>query len=253
MSTSEENDSKLSMDKFCSELEQKAKIADVTEIEQKEKNIDVTELSIDDINLRIRNEICNDTINELTDNKLISEYRKSISVKGEIKKLEDILIKYVESDISQKIIGEYLLHLIPPGTKGVIRGNKFNNIVKQYIKNLNLDNDLFEICFEKKSEIYNTSEIPDWYILEKKTNKIIIGMNQLDLWKGGHQLNRGSKYIEHAKNNEHCKLLCVVCNHIQLKNKNKIYKIFKLGFKNNTLCYLNNLGNIINSYFSLNS
>ena len=50
-------------------------------------------------------------------------------------------------------------------------------------------------------------------------------------------------------NNENSKLLCVICNDIYFKtNKNKIYKI---GFENNTLTYLNNLGNIINSYFNL--
>ena len=65
-------------------------------------------------------------------------------------------------------------------------------------------------------------------------------MNQLDLWGGGQQLNRGSKYIENNKhNNENSKLLCVVCNEIQFKNKNKAYK----------LCYLNNLEHIIRKYF----
>lgn len=29
------------------------------------------------------------------------------------------------------------------------------------------------------------------------------------------------------------------------------YKIFKIGFENNTLCYLNNLDNIIYNYFNL--
>ena len=77
-------------------------------------------------------------------------------------------------------------------------------------------------------------------------------MNQLDLWRGGQQLNRGLKYIENNKHNtEYSKLLYVICNKIQFKNnKNKAYKIFEIGFKNNTLCYLNNLQNIIISYFN---
>ena len=53
-------------------------------------------------------------------------------------------------ETKQKIIQEYLLQLIPAGTKGVIRGNKFNSIVKDTIENLNLDNKHFEICFEKQ-------------------------------------------------------------------------------------------------------
>jgi hypothetical protein len=210
-----------------------------------------TELSMKDINTRIQKEICYKTLEELTDTNLIEEYKNCNSVKNEIKKLGCVLEKYIDEETKQKIIQDYLLELIPAGTKGVIRGNKFNNIVKQFITRLELDKNVFEICFEKTCEAHFTSEIPDWYILEKSTNKIIIGMNQLDLWGGGQQINRGSKYLENNKhNNENSKLLCVVCNEIQFKTtKNKSYKLFKTGFENNTLCYLNNLQNIIRSYF----
>lgn len=77
-------------------------------------------------------------------------------------------------------------------------------------------------------------------------------MNQLDLWNGGQQLNRGSKYLINNKiNSENSKLLCVVCNKIKFNsNKNKAYKLFEIGFTNNTLCYLKNLPNIINKYFN---
>lgn len=215
------------------------------------KKVIEPELSMEEINARIKKEVCYETLEELTDLKLMSEYKGCGSVINEIKRLSDILEKYMDEETKQKIIQEYLLHLIPPGTKGVIRGNKFNNIVKKFIEKMSLDTDRFEICFEKKCDGHFTTEIPDWYILEKTTNKIIIGMNQLDLWGGGQQLNRGSKYIEHNKhNNVNSKLLCVVCNEIQFKRKtNKAYKLFETGFENNTLCYLNNLQNIITTYF----
>jgi hypothetical protein len=211
----------------------------------------MAEQNIETINTRIKQEICYETLAELTDTKLMSQYKECNSVKNEIKKLSEILIKYTDEETKEKIIFEYLVQLIPPGTKGVIRGNKFNNIVKQFITKLALDTERFDICFEKKCNTHLTSEKPDWYILEKSTNKIIIGMNQLDLWGGGQQLNRGYKYIENNKhNNINSKLLCVVCNEIQFKSKkNKTYKLFKIGFENNTLCYLNNLQNIISSYF----
>jgi uncharacterized protein YihD (DUF1040 family) len=216
------------------------------------KTIIEHELSMEEINARITQEICYETLEELTDARLMYEYKECNSVKNQIKKLGDVLKKYINEEIKQKIIQDYSLQLIPAGTKGVIRGNKFNNIVKNFITKLELDTDRFDICFEKKCEGHLTTEIPDWYILEKSTNKIIIGMNQLDLWGGGQQLNRGSKYIENNKhNNENSKLLCVVCNEIEFKSKkNKAYKLFETGFKNNTLCYLNNLQNIITSYFS---
>ena len=220
--------------------------------DQKFKFIIEPELSMEDINTRIKQEVCYETLEELTDAKLICEYNYKDCNSVKIKKLSDVLGKYIDEETKHKIIQEYLLQLIPAGTKGVIRGNKFNNIVKQFITKLSLDTDRFEICFEKKCEGHLTTDIPDWYILEKSTNKIIIGMNQLDLTSGGHQLNRGYKYlIDNKHNNENSKLLCVVCNEIQFKSqKNKAYKLFEIGFHNNTLCYLKNLQNIINSFFT---
>lgn len=214
----------------------------------------IKDVDIININERIKREICYLTISELTDENLLPIYKNSKSVIESVKKLENVLDKFVDLDKKRQIINDYILQLIPAGTKGVYRGNKFNEIVKEYILKLKLNTTLFKICFEEKCDIdgHNTSEKPDWYILEKTTNKIIIGMNQLDLWSGGAQTNRGSKYIEGNKhNNEKSKLLCVVCNEIQLSSKkNKTYKLFETGFKNNTLCYLNNLQNIILSYFN---
>lgn len=207
---------------------------------------------LDDINNRIKKEINYDILDELKDINLLNEYIKCISVKNKIKNFKDILDKYIDDDkIKQLIINDYLLDLIPAGTKGVIRGNKFNKIIKDFILNLMLDNDKFIIKFECKCDEHYISEIPDWYIKEKSTNKLLIGMNQLDLWNGGHQINRGFKYLEY-NNNDNFKLLCVICNEIQITTtKNKTYKLFKLGFKNDTLCYINNLHNIILSYFNI--
>ena len=217
------------------------------------KNYFETKLSISDINSRIKKEICNDTLSNLSDEKLLDTYKDSVSVKNKLIIFENVIQKHIKDEkIIQNIINDLLLEIIPAGTKGIIRGNKFNDIIKNYIINLNLDQSCFEICFEKKCKEYFTDEIPDWYILEKSTNKIIIGMNQLDLWSGGHQTNHGSKYLKNNKyNTEFSKLICVICNKIQLKSdKNKAYEFFDIGFRNNTLCYLNNLKNIIIDYFN---
>lgn len=205
------------------------------------------------INQRINNEFCNDTNNKLKDLALKSEYKNCDSVQREQKKWKERFINFgIDNGIIQQLLDASILDFIPPGTKGVVRGNKFNEIVKLKIKDMKLDEDRFEICFEKKCESCITSEIPDWYILEKSTGKVIIGMNQLDLWGGGQQLNRGSKYLIDSKyNTKKSKLLCVVCNKIKLKsNKNKAYKLFKIGYKNDTLCYLKNLESIINKFFN---
>ena len=176
---------------------------------------------MEEINERISNEFSNNIFLEISDNNLIDDYIKTKSVKKEIEKLENILNKYInDNTIKNNIINDYLLELIPPGTKGVIRGNKFNNIIKNYILNLNLDKNRFIISFEKKCDYFITDEIPDWYIYDLYNNKIIIGMNQLDLWNGGQQINRGYKYIlNNNYDNINNKLLCIVCNKIILKSK----------------------------------
>ena len=80
----------------------------------------------------------------------------------------------------------------------------------------------------------------------------MIGMNQLDLWGGGQQINRGSKYVINNEETDKYKLVSIVCNKVKIKSyKNKVYKIFNEGYKKNNLCYLNGLNKIINKYFSL--
>ena len=109
----------------------------------------------------------------------------------------------------------------------------------------------FEICFETQCPYVKTDEKPDWYIHDILNNKTIIGMNSLDLWSGGQQLNRGYKYVCN-QDERASKIVCVVCNKTVIKyNKNKIYTLFDTGFQNNTLCYACGLRRIIYEYFGL--
>lgn len=206
---------------------------------------------MESINNRIRQELCEFTLSELSDAKLLKEYENCPSVKNQIETLSKVIIQYTDEEIKQKILQDYMIHLIPPGTKGVIRGNRFNKIVKNHILEMDLDTNKFDILFEEKCQDHLTTEIPDWYIMEKTTKKIIIGMNQLDVWQGGQQLNRGFKYlIDNKHNNENSKLLCVIANDIQFKSmRGKSYQLFETGFQNNTLCYLKNMKNIILHWF----
>ena len=206
------------------------------------------------VNSRINDEYCEDTKNKLTDENLLEKYKEQQSVKKQIDDLTNLLMKHSISDeTNMNIIKEYTPKLVPAGTKGVIRGNTFNKIIKDEIYNMKLDEKLFEICFEKECNLCVTSEKPDWYIVEKETKKVIIGMNQLDLVGGGAQLNRGSKYlIDNKHNDKNTKLLCVICNKINFKSENKAFKLFETGFDNDTLCYIKNLKNIIKQFFKLN-
>jgi hypothetical protein len=210
--------------------------------------------TIDFINKRIKDEYCESIIKELSDQNLIEQYKKCKSVKNKIKNLKLILEKNnINEDKISNILNDYILDLIPAGTKGVTRGLMFNNkIVKEYILDIKLEKDIYEICFEKKYELIKSDEIPDWYILNKINKKIIIGMNQLNISDGGQQLNRGYKYIMNNNyDNEKVKLLCVICNHNNVNKKDtKIYKLFDTGFSNNTLCYIKNLKNIIINFLN---
>ena len=206
------------------------------------------------INKRIDEEFCINTYNKISDSNLLDDYVKSKSVKNKINKLTEILKKYqINDDTVNCILSDYMIDIIPPGTKSVIKGIFFNKIIKEHIENLNLDKTKYDICFEKKCKKCTTDEIPDWYILEKKTNKLLIGMNQIDLFSGGHQLNRGFKYLIDCKyNNDACKLICVICKHTHFKRtKSKSYKLFQTGFSNNSLCYIKNLSKIIYNYFNI--
>ena len=207
---------------------------------------------IKNINTRINKEICYATINRIDDDNLMGDYKECKSVKSNITYLNRLLEEFgMAHEDRNSAINRYILKLIPAGTKGIIRGIKFNNIVMDYINNLCIDNKRFTIKYEKHHDLKYTSETPDWYIFDNSTQKIIIGMNQLDLWKGGQQSNRGYKYIVDFKHTN-VKLLCVICNEIKFTNsRNKAYTLFRVGYENNTLCYINNLREIIFEYFNL--
>ena len=211
-------------------------------------------IMLQNLNQRISSEFCAETVLKLTDVSLLSEYQECKSVKNSVAKLSCILEKHVEisTETRDAILKEYLVEMIPPGTKGVIRGNKFNKMVQEKILSLALPADIYEVAFEKNCAAAPTSEIPDWYITDKIHNRTLIGMNQLDLWGGGHQMNRAGKYImkDPFETQPNVKLICVVCNFIVLKSeKNKAFHIFEKGYEKNTICYLNNLERIVKEFF----
>ena len=56
--------------------------------------------------------------------------------------------------------------------------------------------------------------------------------------------------IDNKNNTNKSKLLCVICNKKKFtNNKNKAYKLFEVGYLNNTLCYIKNIETIIKNYF----
>jgi hypothetical protein len=209
--------------------------------------------NLDNINKRIKCEVCIDTVDMLTDINLLDKYKLTPSVKAARIKYEDVLKKFITDKAQlEAALDEMTPMFVPPGTKGGVRGRKFNDIVEAEIKSWVLPKTDFVIKFEEQHNDFKTSEIPDWFIYNNKTNKILIGMNQITLWGGGAQNNRGSKYIHERKNTDICRLIAVVCNDVTIKSKkNKKYNLFSVGFAKNTLCYRNGLRAIVDEYFSI--
>ena len=199
------------------------------------------------VNSLIKTQYCSKTSALLTDKSLIDSYQKCNSVKKKIEHFKETLkMSGVDNEKIEKALELYMPSLVPPGAKGAIRGNLFNDLVKQKILSLKLG-DEYVTEFEKKTDVFQTDEIPDWTIT--KNNKVLVGMNQMDLWSGGQQINRGSKYILQNKESDNGKIVSVVCSFIQCKKENKAFKILEKGFRNSTLCYLNGLEKIIKDYF----
>ncbi len=213
--------------------------------------------AIEEMNSRIDETWCKETEERLSDKSLLPKYMAAPATKKNFKLFRKKLIEYgVSGDVADAFLGdeEIIEKVIPPGAKGKVRGEEFNRIVKDFIGLFTfLDNARFEITFEKHHNLITTTkERPDWYIYDKHTNKIIVGMNQIDLWTGGGQSNRESNYLCPKKQTPKEKVLCVVAAHKKITSiLTKPYKTFSIGFDANILCYLNGLETIIRDFFEL--
>jgi hypothetical protein len=215
---------------------------------------------IDELNAQINLQYCKEIVQKLSFESMKYDYINSKSLTIKIKKINKMCKECnIDDDKAKCLINKMIQEelIIPTGLKSVLRGNKFNKIIEKHIIGIFEEykkdvKENFVIRFEEKSKDVHTEERPDWTIYDKKGNKTMIGMNQLDLSSGGHQTNRGSKYIIERKDSNNSRLVCVICNHITIKTKrSKVYKLFNIGFKNDTLCYIKNLENIITKYFGL--
>jgi hypothetical protein len=210
-------------------------------------------MQIDKINEHILNTSCDVIINKLSDLSLCDEYKKQKSTKTNINILKNILKNNeIDDNIIHKILNEFILNLIPPGTKGVVRGLKFNLLIKNQIENDFSNNKNLQIKFETNCNEVKTDELPDFYIHNTINKKTIIGYNQVDLIGGGSQINRANKYIIHNNSTENIKFLSVICNKTKIEKMSKKYQIFSIGFSKKILCYPKELSEIISTFLELN-
>lgn len=192
---------------------------------------------------------------ELNDDMLIADYCKSKSVIRRLHLLKNILLEAGISHVkSHEICKKLLLEcLIPAGTKSNVRGGKFNHIIaKELALNLKkLKMKDYALCVEKKHAMF--PEIPDWII--QKGRKTLVGFNQISLFGGGHQLNRGYKYImddkmhaDHKRLN--VKMVCIV-KEIPINKGGKSHSILMKGIKTQRIFCVGGLNKLIKDYFNV--
>lgn len=195
---------------------------------------------------------CAETEEALSDFSLMSDYIASESYKNEEKKLRTVLNVYLSDKIMiDNIIKDYSGNLCKASMKSAIRGKKFNEIVQGKIMDLKKElkmND-YIIQFESKPPDIRISEKPDWYIRDHKSEKTLIGMNQISLDNGGHQTNRAAKYL--YDDHKEYKLVSVICNKLSFGNKSKMNEMILHGIREKKLCYTPGLKSIIQSFFQI--
>lgn len=184
------------------------------------------------------------------DNKLkdINVFSKSIKLQktldNTINRINNIV--NIDTERSKRMLKRELIPLLtPPGLKASVRGDFFNKYIKKLmIKSMDpKHNPSVNLKFEQKTK--HMPEIADWIL--QFNNKTYIGYNQLDLWNGGAQLNRASKYIlddtlHKRLNKQNVYIICVVArNYIYKSNNTKADNMIKKGIMSERLMWPNTL------------
>jgi hypothetical protein len=201
---------------------------------------------IQKINEHIKTSYNKNVNRQLSDLMLMDQFMNSESCKDILavlhKTAEDTGI--MQNERHMRIFMRQILPLvIPPGVKGCIRGGVFNSLIKKRLLKSSECKGVFS--FEPRDCCHLVPEIPDWCY--RKDDKTIIGYNQLDMWNGGAQINRASKYI--MDENLHTRLrskkvwiVCVVARKISLSNsKSKVFRILHRGIMKKRLLWPNDL------------
>ena len=198
-------------------------------------------MDIEEINEAILEQYDRHTDSKFSDNALMTQYLASPAVKDRIQGKLEQAIEGMELDKRQKRIfmRKIMPLVIPPGVKANIRGNIFNKYIKNILLRFACTRKKMDVAFEKK--VQGFPEIADWVL--NIDGKQIVGYNQLDIWNGGAQINRASKYILddtlHARmKKKNIYIVCIVARKLMIKNcDSKIANIVNTGLKKDRLMW----------------
>lgn len=176
------------------------------------------------------------------------KYINSKSTCHRRQKLRDIIKSSIRiSDKKLEILLDKMVPLIiHPGAKACIDGNAFNKEISRFLNLFIKKKPYLSLDIEKKHPLFD--ERPDWIIKNSRTSQTIIGFNQLDLWSGGHQYNRASKYIlddtlHRRMIRRNIKIVCVIKRkpHNPVGIHTKLHKILSTGNSKSRLFYKHSL------------
>lgn len=123
---------------------------------------------------------------------MMSIYQETPSVKARMARLDRILAEEGLTSRKREVLSRRLVcMLVPAGTKGAVRGRLFNKMVEGEVSRALGRRRGVSFSVEKAHPLFQ--EIPDWVL--HKNNKTLVGFNQVSLFGGGHQVNRGGKYV----------------------------------------------------------
>jgi len=220
----------------------------------KEMNKFINEVKI--LNERINDEYNDYLYQSLINESFIEECINTSLMKSCYNKLIEVLNNYkIDSSIITDISNDIIMIFISPNVKASIRGARLNNIIDELISKIpEINNERFNITFEAQPINVKCPERPDFVILDRTTNKEIVGYTQVDLWNAKY---RADKYVRYNPN-ENVYILCVVARKAVIEYKyptenmrNIKYEVFKYGYEHNKVCYVNNLQNIICQLFNI--
>jgi hypothetical protein len=214
-------------------------------------------INIKHLNAEILQQYDRYTEDKFKDIQLMSSYITSPSMKnGVLKKLDEVQKELKLDERQTRMFMKKMLPLvIPPGVKANIRGQVFNKYIKNILCNFAKGKKV-TVEFEKK--VSDMSEIADW-VMHLEGGRTIIGYNQLDIWNGGAQINRGGKYVLDEGLHRRLKkkntfIVCIVARKLILKgSESKLARIINVGLRHNILMWPKGLKTYINQMYKCSS
>lgn len=178
-------------------------------------------------------------------------YADMPSVQTRLGNLDDVLRSEGISAAKRDRLAKKLLHMfVPAGTKGAVRGHMFNKIIEKKIRSALTKKHGWRFATEEKHPLFQ--EIPDWTL--RKGRKTLVGFNQVSLFGGGHQINRGGKYImDDTLHNRLCKknvrMVCIV-NKMPIRKTGKAWDIMSKGMSSKRLFTPNKIKKLVDEFLA---